>query len=179
MMKEKTLKTIPVYHSDFLTIVEHEVLLPNHQTSKRIVVKHSGASAILPITKDGHIILVKQYRHPIQKVTLEVPAGKLDEDEDPLLCALRECEEEAQVRPSKTKLIYSIHNCLGYSDEVIHLYIGYDAEKVLKPLEKDPDEYFEILSYTKKEVQALLHTKHITDAKTIILLQHYFDEIQV
>jgi ADP-ribose pyrophosphatase len=178
LMKEKTIKTYPVYHSDFLTIVEDEVLLPNHQTSKRVVVKHSGASAILPITKEGHIILVKQYRHPIKQITIEVPAGKLDEGEDPLVCALRECEEEAQVRPSDTKHVYSIHNCLGYSDEVIHLYIGYHAEKVEHPLEKDPDEYFEIMTYTKKEVQALLHSKQITDAKTIILLQHFFDALQ-
>ncbi|MGB0175466.1 MAG: NUDIX domain-containing protein, partial [Acholeplasmataceae bacterium] len=161
-MKEKTIKTNSVYHSNFLTIVEDEVLLTNQRISKRIVVKHSGASAILPITKDGHLVLVKQYRYPINQVTIEVPAGKLNEGEDPLLCALRECEEEAQIRPERTKHIYSIHNCLGYSDEIIHLYIGYGAEVVKDPLEKDPDEFFEINHYTKKEVRTLLESHQVT-----------------
>jgi ADP-ribose pyrophosphatase len=177
-MNEKTLKSIPVYESDFLSIVEDEVLLPNQNTSKRIVVKHSGASAVLPVTKDGHIVLVKQYRYPIRQVTIEVPAGKLDEGEDPLQSAIRECEEEAHVKPETTKHVFSIHNCLGYSDEIIHLYIGYDAVVVEKPREKDPDEFFDIHHYTKKEVRTLLESHQITDAKTIILLQYYLDDAQ-
>lgn len=174
-MKEHRIKTNLVYQSDFLKIVEDQVLLPNQKESKRIVVRHSGASAILPVTKDGRIVLIKQFRYPVNDITIEVPAGKLDLNEDPQRCALRECEEEAQVRPKRVEHVYSIHNCLGYSDEVIHLYIGYDAEEVLNPLEKDEDEMFEIHKYTKKEVQALLKSHKITDAKTIILLQHYFD----
>lgn len=173
-MKETKIRSKNVYHSDFLTIVEDQVALDNGNHAQRIVVRHSGASAMLPITPSGNIILVKQYRYPINQVTLEVPAGKLDEGEDPLLCALRECEEEAHVRPRKTSHVYSIHNCLGYSDEVIHLYIGYDAVTVKNPKEKDPDESFEIVTYTKKEAQALLKNKQISDVKTIVLLQHYF-----
>jgi len=131
-MKETKLLTKEVYHSDFLTIVEDTVMTSENIQTKRIVVKHSGASA------------------------------------------QRECEEEAHVKPSTIEHVMSIHNCLGYSDEVIHLYIGYHCEEVKKPLDKDMDEFFEIGYYTKKEVQALLKNKMITDAKTIILLQHYF-----
>lgn len=173
-MKETTLLTKEVYHSDFLTIVEDTVMTSENIQTKRIVVRHSGASAILPITKDKKIVLVKQFRYPIGKITIEVPAGKLEHNEDPLLCAKRECEEEAHVKPKTIDHVMSIHNCLGYSDEVIHLYIGYHCEEVKKPLDKDMDEFFEIGYYTKKEVQALLKNKIITDAKTIILLQHYF-----
>ena len=173
-MKETKLLTIEVYHSDFLTIVEDTVMTSENVQTKRIVVKHSGASAILPITKDKKIVLVKQFRYPIGKITIEVPAGKLEFNEDPSLCAQRECEEEAHLKPTTIKHVMSIHNCLGYSDEVIHLYIGYHCEEVIKPLDKDMDEFFEIGYYTKKEVQALLKNKMITDAKTIILLQHYF-----
>lgn len=173
-MKETTLLTKEVYHSDFLTIVEDTVMTSENIQTKRIVVRHSGASAILPITKDKKIVLVKQFRYPIGEITIEVPAGKLEHHEDPLLCAQRECEEEAHFKPKTIDHVMSIHNCLGYSDEVIHLYIGYHSEKVKKPLDKDMDEFFEVGYYTKKEVQALLDNKMITDAKTIILLQHYF-----
>lgn len=176
-MIEKKIKSSEVYTSNFLRIVEDDVLLPNQKTSKRIVVKHSGASAILPITSSNDIILVKQFRYPINKVTIEVPAGKLDQGETPLECALRECEEEAHVKPSKVSHVMSIHNCLGYSDEVIHLYIGEDSKHVIHPKAKDPDEFFEIVTYTKKEVQTLLFNQQITDAKTIILLQHYLHAV--
>lgn len=172
-MKETKIHSKPVYQSDFLTIEEDTVITSESIETKRIVIRHSGASAILPITNDQKMILIKQYRYPIGAVTLEVPAGKLEVNEDPMLCASRECEEEAHVKPDKMEHVMSIHNCLGYSDEVIHLYIGYGCQYIENPLPKDIDEAFEILYYTKKEVQALLNKHQITDAKTIILLQHY------
>ncbi len=172
-MKETKIHSKPIYHSDFLTIVEDTVLTSEAIETKRIVGRHSGASAILPITDDGKIVLIKQFRYPIDAVTIEVPAGKLELNEDPILCAGRECEEEAHVRPDNIEHIMSIHNCLGYSDEVIHLYIGYGCVHIKNPMPKDIDETFEILYYSKKEVHALLESQKITDAKTIILLQHY------
>lgn len=172
-MKETKIHSKPVYRSNFLTIEEDTVITSESIETKRIVIRHSGASAILPVTDDGKIVLIKQFRYPINDITIEVPAGKLEAKEDPILCARRECEEEAHVRPLTIEHVMSIHNCLGYSDEVIHLYIGYGCKKVQNPLPKDIDEMFEILYYTKKEVQALLNNQFIKDAKTIILLQHY------
>jgi ADP-ribose pyrophosphatase len=173
-MKETTVRTKKIYTSDFLDIREDTVLTYQKNHATRIVIEHSGASALLPVTKDHTYILVKQYRHPIGAYTLEIPAGKLNKGEDPLACALRECEEEAQVRPLYTRHIHSIHNCLGYSDEVIHLYIGYDCETVLKPKEKDADEYFDIKAYTKDEILMMMKDGRITDAKTLITLYHAF-----
>lgn len=171
-MKEKTLHTKKIYTSDFLSIREDTVLTYQKREASRIVVEHSGASAILPVTKEGLFVLVKQYRHPIGDITIEIPAGKLELGEDPLVCALRECEEEAQVKPLFTTYIQPIHNCLGYSDEVIHLYIGHACEKVLNPKPKDIDEAFEILYVTKEEVLTLLKEKTITDLKTLMVLYH-------
>jgi ADP-ribose pyrophosphatase len=172
-MKETKIHSKPIYQSDFLTIEEDTVFTSENIETKRIVIRHSCASAILPITDDKKIVLIKQFRYPIGAVTLEVPAGKLEVSEDPMLCASRECEEEAHVKPEKIEHVMSIHNCLGYSDEVIHLYIGYGCQFIENPRPKDIDETFEIFHYTKKEVQALLNEHQITDAKTIILLQHY------
>ena len=173
IMKETKIHSKHVYHSNFLKIEEDTVITSESIETKRIVIRHSGASAILPITDDGNIVLIKQFRYPIDAVTIEVPAGKLEADEDPVLCASRECEEEAHVKPEKIEHVMSIHNCLGYSDEVIHLYLGYGCQYIKNPLPKDIDETFEILYYTKKEVLALLQRHEITDAKSIILLQHY------
>lgn len=173
-MKETTVRTKKIYTSDFLDIREDTVLTYQKNHATRIVIEHSGASALLPVTKDHTYILVKQYRHPIGAYTLEIPAGKLNKGEDPLACALRECEEEAQVRPLYTRHIHSIHNCLGYSDEVIHLYIGYESEAVFNPKEKDADEYFDIKAYTKDEILMMMKDGRITDAKTLITLYHAF-----
>lgn len=175
-MKEKTVSTKRIYASDFLAIREDTVLTYQNNEATRIVVEHSGASAILPITKDKRYILVSQYRHPIGAVTLEIPAGKLNKHEDPLACALRECEEEAKVRPARTTHIHSIHNCLGYSDEVIHLYIGYDVEIIEHPKEKDADEYFDIQAYTKEDILVMMKDGRITDAKTLITLYYAFSQ---
>ena len=172
-MKETKIHSKDIYQSNFLRIEEDTVITSENIETKRIVVRHSGASAILPITNDHKIVLIKQFRYPIDAVTIEVPAGKLELNEDPILCVRRECEEEAHVQPEKIEHVMSIHNCLGYSDEVIHLYIGYGCKHIKNPLPKDIDETFEILYYTKKEVKALLDDHVITDAKTIILLQHY------
>ena len=100
-MKETKIHSKPIYHSNFLMIEEDTVITSEAIETKRIVIRHSGASAILPITDDGKMVLIKQFRYPIDAVTIEVPAGKLELNEDPILCASRECEEEAHVIPEK------------------------------------------------------------------------------
>jgi ADP-ribose pyrophosphatase len=173
-MKEKLLYKKDIYQSSFVSIHEDTVLTHHMHEAKRIVVDHPGASAILPITTDNKIILVKQYRHPIADVSIEIPAGKLEMNEDPLLCALRECEEEAQVKPSSTKHIHSIHTCVGFSNEVIHLYIGYGCMNINNPKPKDQDEHFEILTLTIDEVKDMIKKGTITDAKTLVTLYYVF-----
>ena len=179
-MKETLLYKKAIYQSNFVSIHEDTVLTHEMHEAKRIVVDHPGASAILPITKDNKIILVKQYRHPILDVSIEIPAGKLELGEDPLLCALRECEEEAHVKPLSTKHIHSIHTCVGFSNEVIHLYIGYNCTKVNNPKPKDHDEHFDIVTLSIPEVKDMIKKGIITDAKTLVTLYYAFlsDELR-
>ena len=92
---EKTISSKLVYSNSFLDLYEDEVLLQNNKKSKRIYAKHLGAAAVLPITKGGLIVLTKQYRYPIQSVSIEIPAGKKDfEGELGIDCVKRELEEE-------------------------------------------------------------------------------------
>ena len=113
-MDEKTVSSKKVYESSFLTMYEDQVLLENGMKSQRVYVKHIGAAAVLPITKDGKIILTKQFRYPVKKVTIEIPAGKKDEiDERGIDCIKRELEEETGYQSNDIRHVYDIHNCLG------------------------------------------------------------------
>lgn len=173
-LKEKQLNSRLIYECFFMKLYEDDVLLPDGNQSKRIYIKHDGASAILPITKEGNILLTKQYRYPIRQISIEIPAGKKDHpDEDGLVCAKRELEEETSYQSDKIEKINDVYNCVGYSNEKIELFIAYDCVKVNNPLPMDEDEFIELMSVTVPECKKLLANNEITDSKTIIALQYY------
>lgn len=176
-LEEKQLTHKLVYECFFMKLYEDKVLLPNNKTSKRIYVKHSSAAAVLPITKSGHVILVKQYRYPIRAESIEIPAGKKDAlDELGLVCAKRELEEETGYVSNEFKKINDINSCVGYSNEVIELFIAKNCYKIDNPKAPDEDEFVEVIELTEREALNLIKDKKIKDAKTIIALQTYFME---
>ncbi|MBN2300370.1 MAG: NUDIX hydrolase [Acholeplasmataceae bacterium] len=179
-MKEKTKSSKKVYECSFMELYEDQVILSNKKISERVYVKHPGAAAILPITTDHKIILVKQYRYPIGMENLEVPAGKKDDlNEDSLLCAKRELEEETGHITSEMIFINRIYPCVGYSNEYIDLFIAKNCVKIDHPKAMDEDENIETFFYTIDEVKMLLKTNQINDGKTLLLLQHYLlDELK-
>lgn len=173
-LEEKTITSKKVYECFFMSLYEDRVLLPNSKESNRIYIKHNGASAILPITKEGKIVLIKQFRYPINQVIIEIPAGKKDEPiEDGLRCAVRELEEETGYTSTNVIKFQDLHNCVGYSNEMIELFIAYDCEKIDIPKSGDDDEFIELMEVSKEEANVLLKQGKITDAKTLIMLQHY------
>lgn len=174
-MKEKQISSKLKYECFFMKLFEDEVLLPNQKTSKRIYIKHDGASAVLPITKDGKIILVKQFRYPINQISIEIPAGKKDDPyEDGIECAKRELEEETGYQSTNITKVMDTHNCVGYSDELIELFIALDCEQVENKLPMDEDEFIELLEVSVDKSKEMISSGEITDAKTIIMLQHYY-----
>jgi len=173
-MREKKLKSKEIFTCSFMTLYEDDVRTDSGIETKRVYIKHPGAAAILPITKDGKIILTKQFRYPIYDISLEIPAGKKDSiDEDPYTCALRELEEETGYISTDIEHLYTIYPCLGYSDEIIDIYLARDCVKKDNPLPQDADEQIEIIFYNEMELLELLKQKKIRDGKTIIALQHY------
>ena len=173
-MKEKTITSKEIYKCHFLRLFEDKVELPDGNEAERVYVKHDGAAAVLPITKDGKIILTKQYRYPVHKVSIEIPAGKKDDpNEVGFDCAKRELEEETGYQSNDIRKVYDIHNCIAYSNEMIELFIAYDCYKVDNPLESDPDEFIEAELFTVDEVKQLLLSNEITDVKTMLMIQHY------
>lgn len=179
-MKEKQLTHTLKYECFFMKLYEDEVLLPNDKESKRIYIEHDGASAVIPLTKDNKILLIKQYRYPTRQISIEIPAGKKDEaNEAGLLCAKRELEEETGYQSERIEKIMDIHTCVGYSNELIELFIALECEKVDNPLSMDDDEFIELMEVSIDESKNLLQNGFITDSKTIIALQHLYLKLGV
>lgn len=132
------------------------------------VVVHPGAVAMLPIDDEGRILFVRQYRHPIGKDLLEIPAGTLEPDEDPRSCAVRECEEEIGCSPGKLVPLGLIYLAPGYSSEQIHLFLARDLRPKKRDADEDEDLHVEALS--PLQVQTMLQEGQIQDAKTLIAL---------
>src|SRR5690554_5835394 len=107
--EEKTIQREKVYQGNIIEVEHFKVQLPNGRISGRDIVLHSGASVIIPENKEGGIYLVKQYRKAIERITHELPAGKLDKGESPLECAKRELKEETGITAGKMEHILSVH----------------------------------------------------------------------
>jgi len=174
-MKETTKTSKVVYKCSFLELYEDQVILDNSQTDQRVYIKHKGAAAVLPITKEGKIVLIKQFRYPIKQISLEVPAGKKDEiDEDSLLCVKRELEEETGYGSNDILFLNRIHPCVGYSNEYIDLFIAKNCFKIKNPKKADENEIIENVLIGANEAKELVKNNKISDAKTLLLLQAYF-----
>ena len=151
---------------DFLVAETVDVEAPDGAIHERLVVRHPGASAVVLVDEDS-VVLVRQYRAPIDRHLLEIPAGKLDPGEDPEAAAIREAAEESGYRPTVMRHLTSIHTGPGFTDEVIHIYLGTELEVV--PITPDGPEELdaEILWVPLADVTDLIDQGAITDAKTI------------
>jgi len=165
-LKEKTIKTKTVYKGSYLTLNSDEVLLPNGNTSTREWIKHPGAVCCIPILPDGKIGLIKQYRYAVKEQMIEIPAGKLDQNEIPEKCALRELEEEIGYQSNKLTLLANIHPAIGFTDEKMWLYLAEDLVKTKQSL--DADEFLYLFPTKLEEAVEMVWKGEITDVKTII-----------
>jgi len=163
---EKTIREEPKYTGNIINVSKITVELPNGKVATRDVVRHPGASVVVPITDDGMLLMVTQFRKPCDMVSLELPAGKLDKNEDPEECAKRELLEETGFIAGNIAKAFEIHTTPGFCDELIHMYV---ATNLIKS-EACPDED-EFISCSKHSISDLLNMimkGEITDAKTII-----------
>lgn len=161
-----------VYAGKFLNLNVDTVLLPNGRTTKLEIFRHPGASAVVPLKEDGTVVLIRQLRHAAGGFIYEIPAGKLDLQEDPKDCAARELEEEVGYRAGSLELLTSIWMAPAFTDEVIHIYQGTNLEVGNQNL--DQDEVLEIVEWPLEEAISKIHDGTIRDAKTIIGLQMVF-----
>ena len=167
-LTEKFLASQKVFEGKLLTVYCDKVELPNGKEASREFIRHPGAVAVVPITHDGKVVLVRQYRYPLGKTVLEVPAGKLDTGEEPDDCVLRELEEETGYIAQRIRKLSSIYTTPGFTDEVIHLYIA-DQLTLAKQC-PDEDEFLDVEVYTKEEIKAMIEDGTINDAKSMLAL---------
>lgn len=163
---ERLLDSRQAYRGHFLDVRCDRVALPDGATAEREYIRHPGAVMILPLLGDGRLLLERQYRHPMGRVMLEFPAGKLDAGEDPLACARRELAEETGYRAAEWARAGVLHNAIAYSDEGIHIYFARGLRRGEQDL--DEGEFLELVTHTPEELDALAASGAVTDAKTLI-----------
>jgi len=165
IVEEKTISSERIYEGRILNLRKDKVKVKDNKTSYREIVEHNGGVALAAITPEGKMVMVKQYRKAAEKAVLEVPAGKIEKDEDHRLTAERELKEETGYSADKIEYITSFYSSIGYSTEVIYLYLATG----LTPGETDFDdnESIEILEYELPELKRMVFTGEIEDAKTL------------
>lgn len=166
--EEKTLSTKEIYKGKIIRLQVDEVELPDGKTSKREIVRHQGAVAVIPVTAEGKIIMVEQYRKPLEKSIIEVPAGKLEAGESPDVTAIRELEEETgyTTKPENLTFVDSFYTSPGFADEIMYIYFTDKLEKLEKPVEVDDDEFLELVEMSLDEALEAMKEQRIHDAKT-------------
>lgn len=168
---EKTIRTEQIFSGKVISVKIDEVQLPDGKTSKREIVNHPGAVAIIAVTDDNKIVLVEQYRKALERSIIEIPAGKLEKGEEPIHTAKRELEEETGYGAKELQYILSFATSPGFADEVIHIYLAKQLFKIENKLEQDEDEFVELLEVSLEEADKLIEEKKIYDAKTIFAIQ--------
>lgn len=165
-LNEKTLYSKKIFSGNIIKVRVDTVQLPNGNKSTREIVEHNGAVGIVAITENNEVVMVRQYRKPIEKVILEIPAGKLDKDEDPLKCAIRELEEETGLKADNiTSLGYFIPSP-GFANEILHLYMA--TNLVEGKINLDEDEFVETQLIPIEDLYSMIMNGEIIDGKTII-----------
>lgn len=165
-LHEQILSSEIAWSGKIFNVERMDVRLPNGRTSVRDVVRHRGAVAIVALTETGKIALVRQYRTALDRVTVEIPAGKLDPGEEPLECAKRELKEETGFVAGRIAYLTTIASSCGFSDELIHIYLA--TQLGFEGAEPDEDEFLNVdLVPVNELVDAVLDGK-IEDAKTVV-----------
>ncbi|WP_036302463.1 NUDIX domain-containing protein [Methylotenera sp. L2L1] len=167
-LTEHLISTEDLAKGDFLCVKRDQVRLPNGNVSQREYVTHPGAVVIVPLLSNGNIVLERQFRYPLHKVFIELPAGKIDANESTLHTGQRELLEETGYQAKNWVKLGEQHPCIGYSNEVIHIYLARDLTDGL--CHRDDDEALEVFDLALSDAIKLIQQGDITDSKTIVAL---------
>lgn len=165
-LREERLSGEDIYGGIFLNMKRDKVSLPDGGEAVREYLTHPGAVAIVALLDDGRVLMERQYRYPIAKACLEIPAGKLDPSEDHLICAQRELEEETGYTAKKWSYIRRIHPVISYSTEFIDIYLAEGLVPGKSHL--DEEEFLDVFAATIDQLLTWVEEGEITDVKTTI-----------
>ena len=169
--QEKTVNKNYVYQGKILSLRVDDALRPDGKPCKREIIEHSGGACVLYVER-GKVLLVKQYRYAYGESIYEIPAGKLNAGENPMLAAKRELEEETGVKSENLQLLYVMYPTPGYTNERIYIYLAKDGECV--PAHLDDGEFLDVEWVEIEKIKQMMQSGEIRDGKTLIALQAYF-----
>ena len=161
--KENTVSSDLIYTGKTVSLRVDTVEVPNKGYQKREIVEHNGVVAVIAITEDNKIILIKQYRKSIEDVVIEIPGGKLELNENPRECAIREFRKKTGYNAESFKLIHKFYPSLGFSNQMIFIYL---AEKLEKCEDRQEEQQIEIQEIDFDEVYKMVLNNEILDGKT-------------
>lgn len=168
-LTETPIRSEAVYDGVLLHVRRDMVRLPDGGESVREWIEHPGASAVLPLFEDGSVLLIRQFRYPPRQEFLEVPAGKFDRpEEDPLDLAKREMAEEVGLVAERWTQLGTTHPCIGYSNEVIHLFLAEGLTEI--EADVDEDEFVDPVRMSLADAVELARTGQVLDSKSALTL---------
>jgi len=171
-MNYKVIKKEKMFEGVVFDIQVDQIIYDSGNESVREVVIHNGGAVVLPVTDEGKLVLVKQFRYPFQKFLIESPAGKLEKGEDPYECAARELTEETGYDSENITKLGEIYTSPGFCDEILYLYLA--TNLTAGDHNREEGEYgMETYEYSLAEVDEMIKNGKIVDAKTIAIISHY------
>ena len=170
-MEEKRIDSVLIYDGKVIKVFLDKVLCPNGNTSLREIIHHNGGAGVLCLNDKEEVLLVKQFRYAYKEELYEIPAGKLEINENPYDAAIRELEEETANKANSLEFLGKIYPTCGYSDEIIYLYLAKNTKITKTNL--DEDEFIVSGFYPLDRVLEMIKNGQIVDAKTICAIQYY------
>ncbi len=165
------------YHGVVVDVYADTMEMPDGRTAIWDYIHHNGAAAVIPVMEDGKILLVKQFRNALDRITLEVPAGKLDYVGEPRIeCARRELEEETGYRSDHLEYLLSVNTTVALCNELIEIYV---ADQLIPSKQHlDEDEFVDVQAYELDELCDMIYKGEICDSKTVAAILAYKDRYQ-
>ncbi len=166
---ETCIESEPIWKGRLLDVRRDRVRLPDGSEGVREYVTHPGAVVMIPVLDDSRIVFERQYRYPVGRVMLELPAGKIEPDEDTLITAQRELAEETGYAAANWRHLGTMHPTIGYADERIEIYLAQQLTQ-LESNALDEGEFLEVLTLTLDEALSEVRAGRLTDGKTLSAL---------
>ncbi|MBD5489536.1 MAG: NUDIX hydrolase [Lachnospiraceae bacterium] len=164
-----------VHKGAIIDYYQDTIKIPNGNIAKWDYIRHKGAAAVVAVKEDGKLLMVRQYRNALNRETLEIPAGGLNDVDEPTdLAAARELEEETGYSAGKLELLLSLRTTVAFCDEKIDVYLATDLKRSKQHL--DEDEFLDVLSYDVKDLLEMIYDCKIQDGKTVSAILAYYNK---
>ena len=164
-----------VHKGAIIDYYQDTIKIPNGNIAKWDYIRHKGAAAVVAVKEDGKLLMVRQYRNALNRETLEIPAGGLNDADEPTdLAAARELEEETGYSAGKLELLLSLRTTVAFCDEKIDVYLATDLKRSEQHL--DEDEFLDVLSYDVKDLLEMIYDCKIQDGKTVSAILAYYNK---